>query len=188
MNAEKVILAVRTQSKGEEAKKSIEETTGRKGVVEVWSLDLSSYDSVIAFVKKAESLPRIDVVVENAGVAISDRFEVTAGNETTITTNVISTFLLALLILPKLRETATRYNITPRLCIVSSEVHVWASLPERKSPEIIKALNDKSKARMMDRLQTPTSLHLIAELNCVGLDIMSPNSSKSSTVASWLPK
>lgn len=46
LNATKVILAVRNTSKGEAAKRSIEESTGRLGVVEVWPLDLSNYESV----------------------------------------------------------------------------------------------------------------------------------------------
>ena len=85
LNAEKVILAVRSLEKGEAAKKSIEESTGRTGVVEVWQMDLSSYESVKQFVKKAEGLKRLDAVVENAGIA-RDYYSTTEDNETTITT------------------------------------------------------------------------------------------------------
>lgn len=42
LNAERVILTSRVASKGEAAAKDIEQTTGRKGVVEVWDLDLES--------------------------------------------------------------------------------------------------------------------------------------------------
>lgn len=80
LGAEKVILAVRTVAKGEEAKQYIEERTGRKGVVEVWSLDLSSYASVKAFVHRAEILPRLDVVLANAGV-LTNTFTMVEGNE-----------------------------------------------------------------------------------------------------------
>lgn len=68
LGAAKVILAVRSSEKGEEARRSIEASTKRKGVVEVWSLDLSSYDSVKACAEQAESLERLDVLVENAGI------------------------------------------------------------------------------------------------------------------------
>lgn len=85
LNAEKVILAVRSVEKGEAAKKSIEETTGRTGVVEVWQMDLSSYESVKQFVKKAEGLKRLDAIVENAGIA-RDYYTKLEGNESTITT------------------------------------------------------------------------------------------------------
>lgn len=150
LSAEKVILAVRNLEKGEAARRSIEETTGRQGVPEVWQLDLSSYESVKEFVRKAEGLKRLDAVVENAGIA-TNKYTVFEDNESTITTNVVSTFLLGLMLLPKLRETATQYNITPHLAVVSSEVHGFTSFPEKSSPNIFKTLNDKETANMADR-------------------------------------
>lgn len=68
LGAEKVILAVRTPSKGEEARKYIEKITGRVGVMEIWQLDMSSFASVEAFAERARGLARLDVVVANAGV------------------------------------------------------------------------------------------------------------------------
>ena len=150
MNAEKVIMAVRNLKKGEAAKRSIEETTGRKGVLEVWQLDLSSYASVKEFVRKAESLKRLDAVVENAGIA-TDKYTVFEDNESTITTNVVSTFLLGLMILPKLRESSMKYNTTPHLVIVSSEVHGFTPFKEQDSSNIFQTLNDKETANMTDR-------------------------------------
>lgn len=67
LGAEKVILAVRSIEKGEDAKKNIEQSEKSSGVVEVWQLDLSSYESVKQFAKRADGLKRIDAVVENAG-------------------------------------------------------------------------------------------------------------------------
>ena len=150
LNAERVILAVRNLEKGEAAKQSIEESTGRKCVLEVWRLDLSSYESVKEFVRKAEGLNRLDAVVENAGI-FTTKYAVFEDNESIITTNVVSTFLLGLMILPKLRETATKYNITPHLVVVSSDVHSFTSFPEKSSPNIFKTLNDKETANMGDR-------------------------------------
>lgn len=157
LHAAKVILAVRNLEKGEAAKKSIEESTQRTGVVEVWQLDLSSYESVKQFVKRAEGLNRLDAIVENAGIA-THKYRVSEDNESTITTNVVSTFLLALMILPKLRETATKFNVTPHLVIVSSEVHYFTSFPEKSSADIFKTLNDKETANMQDRYIVPCSI------------------------------
>jgi len=67
LNAAKVIIGCRSLEKGEAAKTEIEASTKRNGVIEVWQLDLQDYDSVKAFAKRAESLKRLDVVVENAG-------------------------------------------------------------------------------------------------------------------------
>ncbi|KAL8785909.1 MAG: hypothetical protein Q9195_008430 [Heterodermia aff. obscurata] len=150
LDAEKVILAVRNVEKGEAAKKSIEETTNRKNVVEVWQLDLASYESVKQFAKKANQLRRLDAIVENAGIATLT-FRTSEDNESTITTNVVSTFLLALMILPKLQETATKFNVTPYLTVVSSDVHSWTSFPERNSANIFDTLNNKETANMQER-------------------------------------
>lgn len=80
LSAEKVILGVRTPSKGEDAKAEIESRTKKSGVVEVWQVDLASYDSVKAFVRKAEGLQRIDVVLENAGM-LTEKFTMAEDNE-----------------------------------------------------------------------------------------------------------
>ncbi|KAE9963415.1 hypothetical protein BLS_009319 [Venturia inaequalis] len=142
LGAEKVIIACRTVSKGETAKKSIEESTKRTGVVEVWQLDLASHESVKTFATRASSdLNRLDIVIENAGIQASN-FSLAEGFESTITVNVISTFLLGLLLLPKLKETAANFNTQPHLVIVSSDVHFISSLSEKSSPRILDALND----------------------------------------------
>lgn len=150
LDAAKVILAVRSIPKGEAAQKSIETSTNRKGVVEVWNLDLGSYESVKGFAKKAEGLNRLDALVENAGV-VKTVWSVQEDNESTITTNVVSTFLLGLLLLPKLRETGQKFNTTPHLAVTCSEVHSWTPLNERKSKSIFDALNDKETAKMGER-------------------------------------
>lgn len=82
LNAEKVIIACRSVDKGEAAKKDIEATTGRSGVIEVWQLDLSSYQSVKQFAARAKSLRRLDSIVENAGISTAD-YKFTEGNEST---------------------------------------------------------------------------------------------------------
>ncbi len=122
LGASTVILACRSIQKGELAKSDLEKTTHRKNVVEVWQVDLTSFASVKEFCARANALTRLDIVIENAGIATGN-FEQVEGYESTITVNVISTFLMALMILPKLRETATKFNVTPRLTIVSSDAH-----------------------------------------------------------------
>lgn len=141
LNAEKVILAVRSPEKGEAAKMSIEVSAKRHGVVEVWRLDMSSYASVKEFAKKAETLKWIDVLLLNAGVSLST-YRVLEDNEATITINVVSTIVLALLLVPKLRETASTYTTTPHISIVTSVLHYLTALKERNSKNIIKALDE----------------------------------------------
>ncbi|KAL9010690.1 MAG: hypothetical protein Q9173_004398 [Seirophora scorigena] len=150
LGAAKVILAVRSVEKGEAAKRAIEESENRPGVAEVWHLDLSSYESVKQFAQRALALPRLDILLENAGVA-TRFYRQAEEDESTITVNVVSTFLLALLLLPKLRETATRFNTTPCLTVVTSGVHAYTTLPERRSPNIFKELTNEKTADMQNR-------------------------------------
>ena len=142
LGAEKVIIAVRNLDKGQQAKTQIEERTGKGNVVEVWQLDLSSYESVRGFVKKAESLKRIDVLLENAGMATGS-WRIAEGSEVTITVNVYGTFLLALLMFPLLQQSGRRHNMLPRLTIVSSDTHHYADFKEGKQEDIVAALDDK---------------------------------------------
>ncbi|KAH1551351.1 hypothetical protein LV164_002246 [Aspergillus fumigatus] len=77
---------------------------------------------VATFAQKATTeLDRIDAVIENAAVAVSERV-FAEGHSMSVTVNVLSTFLLAVLILPKMRETAERYGIVPHLTLVTSLV------------------------------------------------------------------
>lgn len=144
----RLILAVRNQSKGEAAKRSILASTGRpESSIEVWVLDMQSYDSIKAFCAKANQLPRLDAVLENAGI-MSKYFKIVAGHEAVITTNVIGTFLLALGLLPVLKRSAEEYKIQPRLSVVSSDLHFIAKFPQRLNGDIFAALNDEKSAEL----------------------------------------
>ena len=90
-------------------------------------------------------------------------------------TNVISTYLLGLLLLPKLRATAQTFNTTPHLCIVSSEVHAWAPFPEKNSPEIFPALNNKETANMQERYPVSKLLEVFITRELASLHTASEN-------------
>lgn len=80
LNAERLIIACRTVAKGEDARSYILAETGSKSAIEVWQLDLGSFDSVKAFAERAKGLERLDAVLENAGVWPT-KFELVEGNE-----------------------------------------------------------------------------------------------------------
>lgn len=154
LGASTVIIAVRSLEKGEAAKDYIEKTTSCKtGVVQVWHLDLSSYGSVKQFAARVnKELPRVDVLLENAAIAAA-KYQEAEGGEMSITVNVTSTFLLAFLLLPKLKDTASKYNVRPVLTIVSSEVHGWVPFKEASAPEgqILNTLDAKKTANIPER-------------------------------------
>jgi NAD(P)-dependent dehydrogenase (short-subunit alcohol dehydrogenase family) len=114
-------MAVRNISAGKDAKAKIESELGRTHIAEVWPLDLASYISVKAFAAKATAeLDRVDALIENAGVFDFKRI-LAEGHLNTVTVNVISTFLLAVLMLPKLSQTARDFKgAVPHLSVVGS--------------------------------------------------------------------
>ena len=123
LGAERVIIGVRSLEKGEKAKERIEQRADRKGVVEVWQLDMLDYDSVKAFAKRAEEeLDQLDIAILNAGVVAATHQQSKYGWEKSLQTNVISTTLLALMLMPKLKSSKTA-DFTPVLQLVSSGNH-----------------------------------------------------------------
>ena len=133
--ATRVILAVRNLTAGEKAKTELEAATGKTSVLQVWHLDLAIYDSVKVFAKKAVTeLGRIDVLIENAAVFPTDR-STAEGHHLTITVNILSTFLLASLLFPKLSETARTFDTVPHVVVVGSSyafsyAEAWQSMKD----------------------------------------------------------
>ena len=152
LKAAKVILAVRTVSKGEAAARSIlESTKATKDVIEVWPLDLSDYESIKAFGARAQTLDRLDAVIQNAGI-LTDQFRISQGNESHIDINVISAMLVGLVVLPKLKETSKKFGFRTRLAFVGSDLQYVAKFKEANtSGSLLEALNDKEKTDMGDR-------------------------------------
>ncbi|KAK3353913.1 putative short-chain dehydrogenase/reductase family protein [Lasiosphaeria hispida] len=147
LDAAKVIIACRSEEKGLAAIADIEASTKRTGVAEFWELDLCYYQSVEAFARRALTLPRINVIVANAGV-LRTTFEMAEDNESHITVNVVSHMLLALLVLPKLRETAIATGKPSVLTFTGSFTHFMTEFPERKADNIFEGLNVEEGARM----------------------------------------
>ncbi|ETS86543.1 hypothetical protein PFICI_00371 [Pestalotiopsis fici W106-1] len=151
--AARVILGVRNLTAGENAKKEIENTTGRKGVIDVWHVDMASYASVQAFAKKASTeLDRIDGVVANAGIMV-DQWEPVEGMESGIQINVVSTLFLGALMVPKLSEVSKKFNIKPTLVFIVSVLGYTAKaeMDKNRNGDIFANLNDQKRADMDQR-------------------------------------
>ncbi|KAF7560991.1 hypothetical protein G7046_g3139 [Stylonectria norvegica] len=169
LGAKRVIIAVRYLSSGETARKAIEAKTGRSGVLEVWHLDLASYDSVKKFAKKAsEELETIDIIIQNATAALED-FTTAEGLETTLTVNIVSSFLLALLILPKLKASARHTKRPPHLAFVTSDLGFFQQVEFEKlcndeSADVLENLSIKGKWKMANNARYGLSKLLVTIL------------------------
>jgi NAD(P)-dependent dehydrogenase (short-subunit alcohol dehydrogenase family) len=144
LGASKVIIAARDATRGEKSKTELEELVGQKGQFEVWQLDMKSYDSVVSFAHRATTeLDHLDVAVLNAGVRKVVHEPSKHGWEEDLQVNVLSTTLLGILLLPKLKDSQTHTGKTPVLEFVNSGFHSTAMMaPEiRNSPSILAEYN-----------------------------------------------
>ncbi|KAF1852116.1 uncharacterized protein K460DRAFT_373970 [Cucurbitaria berberidis CBS 394.84] len=129
MGAPKVILTARDLKKGESTKAALEARLNRRDQLEVWELDMMSYDSVVAFAKRANELDHLDIVVLNAGARRVPYIQSQYGWEEDLQINTLSTTLLAILLLPKLKESKQRTGKIPVLEFVNSGLHQSAVVP-----------------------------------------------------------
>lgn len=152
LGAAKVILAVRTVAKGEAAAKDIiQSTNAKKNTIEVWELNLSDYKSVKAFNARVQALERLDALIQNAGILTSN-FSLVEDNESHITINVISSALIGLGVLPKLKETSKAFNVNTRLTFVGSDLLYVAKFKEAEmTGTFLDALSEEKDVDMADR-------------------------------------
>ncbi|KAF8266228.1 hypothetical protein EI94DRAFT_1586455 [Lactarius quietus] len=145
MNPKRLVLACRSQEKGQAAVQAIQ-ATGFKNA-ELALVDLSKFASVSAF---ADAFIRdgsqIDILVYNAGVAFPHYVSTGDGWEETIQVNHLSAVLLTTLLLPCLLKAASSGSSpNPRIVIVSSDVHYSASLSKEmaETDKALQKLSDK---------------------------------------------
>jgi NAD(P)-dependent dehydrogenase (short-subunit alcohol dehydrogenase family) len=116
-----VVITSRSAEKGEAARTEIVERSGSSDV-EVMALDLASFASIRAFAEAfLASHPRLDVLVNNAGLILSERSETEEGFETTFGVNHLGHFLLTDLLLDRIKASAPA-----RIVNVASEAHKFA--------------------------------------------------------------
>lgn len=141
----KLIVAVRNEAKGQTAKANMSKDRNLAvDAIQIWKLDLNSYESITAFVERVKSLDHLDIVVLNAGVS-SDRYTLNpdTGHEEILQVNYLSNALLAILLLPILKS--RRSTPSPgHLVLVSSETACWAKFEhERNSRPFLSALDNR---------------------------------------------
>ncbi|KAH8810722.1 hypothetical protein F5884DRAFT_726496 [Xylogone sp. PMI_703] len=143
LGASRLILAVRNREKGEAAKARIERETGRSDCIEIWDLDMVSYSSIQELANRASTdLQSLDIAILNAGTLAVKYSESSFGWETMLQVNVLSTALLGLLLLPKLRASKSKDSM-PVLEIVNSAMYEIAAIDatHHAAPNLLKSYN-----------------------------------------------
>lgn len=115
-----VVLTARTESKGQTAVETINAALTQEGIsnpnVYYVTLDLDKLDNVASFVdrfKKVVPVPKIDVVLNNAGVmAVPDRQLTADGYERTFQSNHLGHFVLTAKLFPLLKDNARVINVS----------------------------------------------------------------------------
>jgi NAD(P)-dependent dehydrogenase (short-subunit alcohol dehydrogenase family) len=118
----RLIMAVRSIKKGEAAAENLR-AEFPSTEIDVWELDMVSFRSVQAFVARCnKELDRLHVAVLNAGFGTAKfvRAEEGRRRETTLQVNYLSTALLAILLIPKMKPTVPSPD-PGRLTIIASD-------------------------------------------------------------------
>lgn len=140
LKASRIVLAVRDLNKGAKAKEEIIAQTNFAGIIDVWELDMSKFNSVKGFVERTNrELKRLDGAIINAGIPNPLRRETTEdgweklyafissiGSSLalmfyfSLQVNAIATGLLSVLLLPLLQATAKLSQEASHLTLTGS--------------------------------------------------------------------
>lgn len=138
-----IILAVRSVEKGEKAAIQLR-STHPSAKVEVWTLDMLSYASIQDFAERCSALPRLDMVILNAAISkIEFSVNPSTKHEEAFQVNYLSTALLAILLLPILKDKRSQ-GAPGRLSIVSSGLALQSVFLNRDTVPMIPSFDDPS--------------------------------------------
>lgn len=113
-----VIMLCRNAEKAEAARAEIVRNAGSEKV-DIVTCDLANLASIRAAAKEVqETYPQLDVLLNNAGLMLTQRSETADGFETQLGTNHLGPFLLTNLLLPMLKDSGPA-----RIVNVSSAAH-----------------------------------------------------------------
>ncbi len=115
----RVVLTARNADKGRRAVASITQRLGGDVQVQLVVFDLADLSSVRRGAAEIlEQAPQLDVLVNNAGLVLSERSETVDGLEATLATNHLGPFLLTNLLLGRIRSSSPA-----RIVNVASTAH-----------------------------------------------------------------
>ncbi|MEW6270876.1 MAG: SDR family oxidoreductase [Thermodesulfobacteriota bacterium] len=113
-----VVMTARDGARGEAARDEVRHASGNPDV-ELLLADFAALDDVRRLARElTEREPRVDVLINNAGLMLDERHETRDGFETTFQVNHLAPFLLTCLLFPKLAASAPA-----RIVTVASDAH-----------------------------------------------------------------
>ncbi|KAF9269318.1 short-chain dehydrogenase [Marasmius fiardii PR-910] len=146
---EKLIIVVRNEEKGRKACDRLKSETDFQNI-ELWIVDLGSFESIKGIKGKIDQLERLDILVENAAALFTTYNETEDGWESTLQVNVLANALHLILHIPKMLDTAKKYpRVTPRIVSVSSDIHYYGTVPTEAidASNTLKFVNREEYAR-----------------------------------------
>ena len=185
LGASTLIIGARNPEKAMKAKEAIEARTNRRGVVQIWELDMNTYSSVKAFANRVNrDIEHLDIAELNAGLVKRKYESSPEGWEETLQVNLLSTVLLGLLLLPKLEASGTN-AIPSHLAFTSSGSH-----------RMVKAEMVEVPGSILDHLNSPHEFNrdrqymcskLLLEYAVIGMAaIVSQTNGKTSVIVNSL--
>ncbi|XEU97397.1 hypothetical protein FSHL1_002683 [Fusarium sambucinum] len=129
--------------------------------VEVSVVDMSSYDSILMFSERCESLPRLDIAILNAGLS-QPRYERNegTGHEVTFQINYLSTVLLALVLVPILQK-EHGLGSPARLSLVGSDTSYYAKWNGTESESVMEIMDNPNYFNSWEAYNTTKLLLLM---------------------------
>jgi NAD(P)-dependent dehydrogenase (short-subunit alcohol dehydrogenase family) len=168
-----LIMAVRSIEKGEAAAAPLRKAFP-KIKIDVWALDMLSYESIQAFVSRLATVPRLDIAILNAGLTKNESaINQATGHEEVFQVNYLSTALLAFLLLPIIRGEGK--SSPGRLTLVSSGLGLKSAFPNRDAVPLMPSFDKewKGMAAAQERYSVTKTMVMMLVLKlseCVSAD------------------
>lgn len=148
LKASRVIITVRSTSKGQEAVASLRKEASPTATIEFFYLDLDDFQSGVEFAKRVRAeVPELHLLICNGGVNLmSYEASKTTSHERVMQVNCYAHFLVILELLPLLRATAVNHGEPSRLTFVGSNnqnFHTLAKNPLTDSETVIEHYDNK---------------------------------------------
>jgi NAD(P)-dependent dehydrogenase (short-subunit alcohol dehydrogenase family) len=141
MGLSRLILGVRSTDKGTLAASELKNDFP-DAIVDVWSLEMASYSSIQEFCRRADAeLTRLDFTILNAGLMRPDFELCSTGHETVIQVNYLSTFYMAILMLPVAKAKSTG-DKPGRITVVSSGTALFAQFKNKDKRPFLASFDD----------------------------------------------